>query len=205
MNDRTSKKEDMLPEQKIAWLGDHLPYELKMMRYSLREMKRETFYLDWNAYLSTFAVSACNLAAFLTNSEKSGNNAQACQIVKGFRSRKENLQGKFRVLEPQVFHLGRSRPTDKGKFLLADAVEIAEWVEAEMKSFIAQLGEWGTYWDQERSEPEPKPLGPTLNVSNSSQEASSGTPQFTKAMLERQISSTSSEFFYYTGPDAPKD
>jgi hypothetical protein len=85
-------------EQK-AWLDEHLPYELKMARYSFKQMQETgVFYLDWNAYHSAFTVAACNLAAFLTNQEK----LKASDFAEGFKSRKRDLAGTFAKLEPQV-------------------------------------------------------------------------------------------------------
>jgi hypothetical protein len=159
-------------EQKIKWLDEHLPYELKMARYSFQQMQVPAiFYLDWNSYQSAFAVSACNLAAFLTNQEK--KNLQACDFVEGFRSRKGDLAGIFAKLEPQVFHLGIARPTDHGKFVLLEAKQALDWIEAEMEHFISKLGSWRKHWNQSRSVPEARPAGPRLNFTGLEQQTSS--------------------------------
>lgn len=52
-----------------GWLKEHLPYEAKMMRYCLRRLNEmlRPWFLDWNAYLSGFAVAAGNITEFLTN------------------------------------------------------------------------------------------------------------------------------------------
>ncbi|MGY3483992.1 hypothetical protein ACVW1C_001875 [Bradyrhizobium sp. USDA 4011] len=155
MNKQTEEKQ-ISAEQK-AWLAEHLPYELKMARYCLKQMQRRgTFYLDWNAYHSAFAVAACNLAAFLTNSEK----LKASDFARDFRSRKDDLAGKFARLEPQVFHLGKMRPDGEGKFVLADAERVLAWIEEEMAKFVSQLGSWQQHWNEQRSQPEARPDGP---------------------------------------------
>jgi hypothetical protein len=158
LNKQTEEKQQMGAEQK-AWLGEHLPYELKMARYSLKQMQQPgVFYLDWNAYHSAFAVAACNLAAFLTNNEK----WKSSDFVKDFKSRKYDLAGKFANLEPQVFHLGKMRPDGEGKFVLADAEKILAWIEDEMEKFVSQLGPRQKYWNERRSQPELRPEGPYI-------------------------------------------
>jgi hypothetical protein len=93
--------------QKRQWLGEHLPYELMMVRYSIEQLRDPvTFWLDWNAYHASFAVSACNLAAFLTNKE-GGNNFRAHDFVTGFRSRKEDWQRPLKGLSLRYFISGR--------------------------------------------------------------------------------------------------
>ncbi|MBI5319799.1 hypothetical protein [Bradyrhizobium sp.] len=172
-------KAEIEEKQKKDWLDEHLPYELKMARYSIAQMRgTSVFYLDWNAYHSSFAVSACNLAAFLTNGEKKGNNLQACDFVQNFKSRKDNLAGIFSKLEPQVFHLGKARPTDEGKFNLHEAEKILHWIEEEMAKFISQLGTWRKHWNEARSKPEARPVGPTLRLNRALQTASSADPRF---------------------------
>src|SRR2546423_271945 len=126
----------------VNWLKEHLPYEVKMVRHSLRRLNEvpRPWVLDWNAYLSAFAVGAGNVVAFLTNADKQANNVKACDFVIGFRSRKpDNLREPFVRMERYVFHLGKYRPTDdKGeeKFDLKDAKLISDWVELELKDFV---------------------------------------------------------------------
>jgi hypothetical protein len=165
-------------QQKKEWLNEHLPYELMMARHSIAQLRQHsTFWLDWNAFLSSFAVSACNLAAFLTNGEKKGNNFQAHDFIEGFRSRKETLAKVFEKLEPQVFHLGKARPTDAGKFTLQEAEAIQSWIEREMGQFVKQLGSWRKHWNEQRATPEDRPVGPVLRITGlEPQTASSADP-----------------------------
>jgi hypothetical protein len=167
--------------QKENWLKEHLPYELKMMRHCLRRLTQmpQPFYLDWNAALASFAVNAGNLAAFLTNGDKGRNNFKACDFVQSFRSRKGNLDEIFRKMEPYIFHLGKSRPTDvqmDEKFGVPDAIKIAEWVEAEMEKFVSQLGELQKFWDAKGAVPPEPPLtsdGPQLFIEGTTKQAAS--------------------------------
>lgn len=182
-------KAEIEQEQKKKWLGEHLPYELMMMRYSIVQLRdQKTFWLDWNAFLSAFAVSACNLAAFLTNAEKKQGNFQAHDFVDSFRSRKEKLAKTFALLEPQVFHLGRARPTDEGKFTSDDAEAINNWIEGEIKEFVLRLGPWKQYWDEKLIES--RPSGPMLAVSElkPAQSTSTAEPFIVRSSISPDIS-----------------
>jgi hypothetical protein len=168
-------KAEIEKEQKLKWLDEHLPYELMMARYTIKRLKERIFWLDWNAYNSGFAVAAANLSGFLTNGDT--GNLKASDFVEGFKSRKGDLASTFAKMEPQIFHLGKGRPSDKGKFDIKDATDAYDWIEAEMAKFIVQLGDWSFYWNQERSVPEerPKEEEKLLNVLGP-QSASSATP-----------------------------
>ncbi|WP_409189835.1 hypothetical protein [Bradyrhizobium sp. RDM4] len=163
-------------QQKKDWLSEHLPYELMMARYSIAQLRQATFWLDWNAFHASFAVSARNLAAFLTNGEKKGNtNFQAHDFIEGFRSRKGDLAPAFVKLDPQVFHLGKVRPTDVGKFTLEEAVAIHSWIESEMEKFVEQLGSLRGHWNARRATPTDRPP-PTFRITRQLQTASSADP-----------------------------
>lgn len=150
-------KAEIEEAQKITWLEEHLPYELKMCRYSFLTMKEaHPFYLDWNMALASFAVAAGNLSAFLTNSDGSGN-IKASDYVESFKSRKGDLSGVFARMEPLIFHLGKARPTDEGKFSLRDAEKIADWIEKEMAVFVSRLGSYEKYWNGSLAMPEARP------------------------------------------------
>jgi hypothetical protein len=148
-----------------------------MCRYSLTVLTtRPLHYLDWNAYHSAFAVHACNLAAFLTNTDT--GNFKAQDFVQNHKSRKGDLAGIFQKMEPQIFHLGKARPTDEGKFNIEEAKQIAAWIEAEMKVFLKDENVRGL-WNEQRSWPEAL----TLNLPAQNQTASSADPQTTTTTL----------------------
>jgi hypothetical protein len=42
------------PQQR-DYLDEHLPYMLKMLRYTSRHMLQEQHYLSWNAHFESFA------------------------------------------------------------------------------------------------------------------------------------------------------
>jgi len=153
-------------EAKRNWLQEHLPYEVKMMRHSLRRINEVPgpWFLDWNAYLASFAVSAGNISAFLTNKDKGQNNFKASNFVISFRSRKtDEVKTPFEKMEPDVFHLGKYRPTDQeqnNKFGLADAKLVADWIEQELANFIGQLSARDrALWDEAGSVPPEPPTG----------------------------------------------
>ncbi|MBR1298535.1 hypothetical protein [Bradyrhizobium sp. AUGA SZCCT0042] len=192
-------KAEVEEKRKENWLDEHLPYEVLMMRHSIGQMRDpSTFWLDWNAFHASFAVSACNLAAFLTNGEKKGNSFQACDFVISFKSRKDNLAKTFEKLEPQVFHLGKARPIDEGKFNLREAEQILEWIEKEMAEFVQQLGTWRKYWNEDRSQPEARPAGPTLRITGLEPQTSSS------ASYSLQTSSTAGSPFRIVGYEEKK-
>jgi hypothetical protein len=178
MSERKTKQA-VRQEAMRAWLHEHLPYELKMMRHSLRRMQqRGLFYLDWNSFHSAFAVAAANLAAFLTNTEKANNNFMAHDFVNNFRSRKGDLKGHFQTMEPQNFHLGTARTSNAGKLLSKDAKDIAEWVEIEIEKFIGALPD-KKLWNHAWSIPEEAPdiSNPTLMLTETNQTACTVDPR----------------------------
>jgi hypothetical protein len=163
-------------ERKLKWLDEHLPYELKMMRHSLNRMEEAgVFYLDWNAFHSAFGVAAANMAAFLTNKEGKGNSFRAHDFVAGFRSRKDDLAKVFEKLEPQIFHLGQGRPSDTGKFDLADAKRAAGWIEEEMGKFVEKLPD-RSLWNEARSRPGEAPPISTETLAKNIQTACTADP-----------------------------
>jgi hypothetical protein len=47
--------------QKRDYLEEHLPYMMKMLRYTHGQMLQKQHYLCWNAHFESFAVHARNL------------------------------------------------------------------------------------------------------------------------------------------------
>jgi hypothetical protein len=171
-------KAEIETEQKIKWLDEHLPYELMMVRYTIKRLKEYVFWLDWNAYHSAFAVAAANMAGFLTNNDT--GNLKAADFAPGFKARKGELAAKFAKMEPQIFHLGKGRPSEAGKFKINDATEAANWIESEMGIFLSQLGDWEKYWNAARAVPQDRPRDtPTMSFTGlEPQTASSADPVF---------------------------
>jgi len=59
----------MIDEKQKAYLQEHLPYELKMLRYTYGQLLQKQHCLSWNAHFESFAVHARNLVNFLTNGD----------------------------------------------------------------------------------------------------------------------------------------
>jgi hypothetical protein len=120
------------------------------------------------------------LAAFLTNAESGNNNLKACELVENFRSRKGDLADTFKKMEPQIFHLGKARPIDgRLKFNTDDAKAVFDWIEEEMKKFVAALQQtmYGEFWHEEKSWPPPEEgPGAYICADGSNPSASSGKP-----------------------------
>lgn len=173
-------KAELEDEQKESWLAEHLPYELKMLRHTYKRLVQGGLhYLDWNAAHAAFAVSARNLVAFLTNNEKGSNNFQANDFAASFRSRKGELASTINKVDPQLFHLGKSRPTEaKGKFDTADAKIVLDWIENEMAKFLAALSsEKRALWKEDRATLNPEDIKPDhITVFGDAQTTSAADP-----------------------------
>jgi hypothetical protein len=125
-------------KQKIDYLDEHLPYMLKMLRYTHTELSLEQHYLQWNAKLESFAVHARNLEKFLSNNDT--GNFKACDIIPNFRISPQEIAPLMTKLEAQVFHLGKSRSRDKaGKISTAEINKMYLWVEEKFTEFLVKL------------------------------------------------------------------
>jgi hypothetical protein len=86
----------------------------------------------------------------------------------------------FQKMEPQIFHLGKARPTDGDlKFNTDDAKAVFDWIEGEMKKFVDALRQTkdGEFWAEDRSSPPPEDgPGTHIYVDDSHPSASSGKP-----------------------------
>jgi hypothetical protein len=74
-----------IDDQQRDYLDEHLPYTLKMLRYTHGQMLQQQHYLSWNAHFESFAVHARNLVNFLTSNDKS--NFEAKDFVKRYKAR----------------------------------------------------------------------------------------------------------------------
>jgi hypothetical protein len=125
-------------QQKQDYLDEHLPYMLKMLRYTYGQILQSQHYLSWNAHFESFAVHARNLANLLTNNDS--GNFKAAQFVPRFKARKGDISGPMTKLEQQVFHLHKGRPREAiGKFNTEHAKAVVEWVERNFADFIHEL------------------------------------------------------------------
>lgn len=197
-------------QNRANWLGDHLPYELKMLRHTYAQMLKPQFYLDWNAFYESFAVHARNLANFLTNDDR--KNFKACDFVQNFKARKGNLAKITSMLDMQVFHLVKDRPvTNTGKFNTEHAKKVLDWIEDEMTNFLARLSaEDKKLWDESKARSDvqgqtPLSVGPTGVDSTSS--FSSSSSSFTQTLLsnktDTEMESDGRTLTFKFGPKQP--
>lgn len=127
-----------LDKQKVDYLDEHLPYMMKMLRYTSGQLSQGQHYLSWNAHFESFAVHARNLVNFLNNAD--GQNFKACDFAKDFRARPGEIAGHLQKLRDQVFHLGKNRPrTVIGKFDSEDAGKVFDWIVENFAEFLAKL------------------------------------------------------------------
>jgi hypothetical protein len=128
----------MTTNAKAECLGEHLPFELKMLRYSFSMLLQENNYLSWNAHLDSFAVHGRNLANLLTNGD--AGNFQAKDFALHYRTRIGDLSGPMSKLNEQVMHLGKKRTAEtSGKFNTDNARAILDWIEKNFTDFLEAM------------------------------------------------------------------
>lgn len=143
---RQTAKDAPTPTELAAWLNEHLSYELLMLRHSRKrysELRAPEQQLDWNSQYEAFVVHARNLHDFLTNDATADIKAHYF-FPGGFVATKTSkTMNAMTALNAQVFHMGRKRPpTGPGdKFNTANCEELFTWIEENIRTFVAQLGE----------------------------------------------------------------
>jgi hypothetical protein len=141
--------------QKLAWIEEHLAYELLMLRYVYRRLNEQQTQMEWNASFVAYAVYARNLYNFLRNEDT--QNLKALDYVRNYKANvTDKSKGVFQRLRDQVFHLGKSRPTGKSdkKADLKDAEVALKWIEKHFADFIGRLNEpYSSRWKWQRAEP----------------------------------------------------
>jgi hypothetical protein len=144
----------VIDQERRNYLDEHLPYMLKMLRYTYGQMLQQQHYLSWNAHFESFAVHARNLVKFLTNGDT--GNFQATQFVRGgYRARHDEIKGAMQKLEAQVFHLAKKRPREAiGKFSTEpDAENVRAWIEQNFSEFLSKLGDLRPLFNDEKADP----------------------------------------------------
>jgi hypothetical protein len=126
--------------RRIQHLGDHLPYELLMLRHAYQRTLEDRYALDWNAFYEAFVVHARNLFEFLTN-EGGSNNFKACDFS-NFTAKKDPVAQRLinQNLHWQVFHFGKQRKSkDEEKVGREERKTIFDWIEENFETFIVAL------------------------------------------------------------------
>jgi hypothetical protein len=130
-------------EQKIEHLGDHLPYEVLMLRHTHNRMNSRIYPLDWNAFYEAFAVHARILLDFLENNSKSnGSNFNASDFSAAFKARRDTEIARIvrQEMNCQVLHFGKNRKSEpSAKVDLEKVNKVHAWVMDNFARFISQL------------------------------------------------------------------
>jgi len=121
------------------YLDEHLPYMLSMVRHTYRRIiEPKTDQMDLNAMFESFAVNVRNIVNLLTNKDK--GNFKSYEFIPGYAAKKGDISGPTQLLETQVFHLGKSRPTAaEAKFNSSKVHDVYNWIESEMDAFLTEL------------------------------------------------------------------
>ena len=190
-------------QQQLDYLDEHLPYMLKMLRYTYGQMQQQQHYLSWNAHFESFAVHARNMVNFLTNAD-TGNVKATEFITGGYKARIGDCQGAMTKLRDQVFHLGKMRPKDVvGKFNTEEhAKPVCDWIEKNFTDFLNRLGELRPFFDDNKADPAKDAaryitLGPT-GPGGPHQTACTASP------IAVQNQTTSSSAAVLQGPNSPQ-
>ena len=141
-------------EDKIKHLDDHLPYELLMLRHTYQQVNSDRNALDWNAFHESFAVHARILLNFLIN-DAGSTNFQASGFSNFIAEKDATVQRIIRQdLNKQVFHLGKSRPSEADlKVAAANRKLVFEWIESNFRKFLEQLHkDWKPHWNSDRAD-----------------------------------------------------
>jgi hypothetical protein len=170
--------------QKIEHLGDHLPYEVLMLRHSYQRTLEDRYALDWNAFYEAFAVHARNLFDFLMNKGGS-SNFNARDFSASFAAREDAAVQRLinQDLYWQVFHFGKQRKSEEDEKVGKEQRKaVFECIEENFNVFTEALDrDLGPYWYPERADPE-KVHGEltkapdTVAVGLAPQSASTGSP-----------------------------
>jgi hypothetical protein len=135
-------------DERVAWMKEHLSYELLMMRFAHNELNWSDDQLEWNANYSAFALHARNLYLFLT-SDKDSRIYKASDYT-NLETDGKPLHGIMDNLNQQTFHPGKQRNGAK-KVGLDKAAKVYTWVEKYMDEFIDKLNEpYKSAWDEIR-------------------------------------------------------
>jgi hypothetical protein len=128
--------------KKKLWLGEHLPYQVMMMRHTYARMfDRDLCAHDWNAMYMAFAVASRNLVEFFTNKDRSNTNFGAKDFVAaGFGASAKSIETPMKQVRAQIFHLDKARPSvEADKFQLESAQSVVKWLDETVWDFRQKL------------------------------------------------------------------
>jgi hypothetical protein len=144
--------------ERIAYLREHLFYEVLMLRFTLRRLDMDQTQLLWNALYESFGVHARNLHDFLRRNKGDSRNFRARDFTIGdFIAKKRNcIDGLMEKMRQQILHLGKRRTASKEKKIdLDDVKNIATWIEQGLMQFSRELKEpYKSNWEPDKADPE---------------------------------------------------
>jgi hypothetical protein len=153
-------RSSMANQEQIEHLGDHLPYEVLMLRHTYDRMNDPRYPLDWNAYYEAFAVHARVLFDFLVN-EPDSRNFKASEFATSFKVKTDReireIQRIVRQeLNTQVFHFGKHRSSEPSEKVDLEKVNrVHKWVTDNFSRFIRELnGDLKKHWYPDRADPD---------------------------------------------------
>jgi hypothetical protein len=174
-----------IEQQKKLWLGEHLPYQVMMMRHTYSRMfDRELCAHDWNAMYMAFAVASRNLVQFFTNKDRSTTNFGAQDFVAaGFGASSKSIETPMKLVRAQILHLDKARPSEQSaKFQLESAQSVVQWVEKTLKDFRQKLSPDDQNLWNDALAPE-RYGGLTLKVADAPRGACTASPQIASLMI----------------------
>jgi hypothetical protein len=179
--------------ERRAYLKNHLPYEMLMLRYAAQTLPQRRLQLEWNMCVESFTVHARIIYEFLTNADNP-QNFRARDYAPGFSAPKtDDTKSIFGRVHCQVLHLGKKRENDATrKIVMSDVEKTVRWIEPHFKSFLDSLdGTMRSCWDEGLATPpeeglsiavsDPTQSGFSYSISVSGSEQPSATNYFTSA------------------------
>lgn len=129
------------PESALkAWVEDHGPYELTMMRYALRRMRSSKDQLEYNAFFECFASKSRVLIDFYSG-RKNKDKIKAQKYCSNYRPPKRDIiQKTINLIDHHALHPSEKRPLGQDeKIQLSDCSIVADWLESAHKLFLCCL------------------------------------------------------------------
>jgi hypothetical protein len=149
----TKKAKKIDPKHRFAWLDDHGPYEVCMMRYSLVRMRSAFSQLDYNAHFECFATKARVLVDFFTNRRPRKDCIAATDFDPNFKApARDRVQSIINSIDSDVSHPGTERAlVQSAKIQLPDCERLASWIEGALALFLKGLSD-AKHWNQAKAD-----------------------------------------------------
>jgi hypothetical protein len=129
----------MTTKGEIAYLREHVRYEVVMVRWAFKQIQSLPPSLERNAFIECFAVHARALFEFLT-SKGDTRSVDALVYVDGFKpDGAADASRKVTTLNEQVFHLRRTDDTNLKFDASDDGAWVLQWLEAALDKFNSEL------------------------------------------------------------------